>query len=320
MIGDRKKAIGAFLMASVALALIFTAYSARAYTLEPKTSLPTYTTLYREEGKLEHVGYFSNESVYRNRTHLEYYPEKITQVIDGNYSYRTTTGGGHYVVTIHRDYYVTSGKVRVSLLNETETIEEGNFKDSFSIPVRIDLSVIDAELERIKDGTGLYRAQVDVYVVVDVKSNAGQFTQRIDLKRDVTGMLYLSGVTKEYKKVTRSVNTTINHVSFFGSDVGVSTARTVFPAMALLFAIPPVGFMYAKREKEPRKKDELKGLRKYIVEGTPSSARHKVEVSSPKDMERVFELVDKPVIHYGDDEADVYAIVDGDTVYEYRAS
>ncbi len=316
---DRKKAIGAFLMASVAFALIFTAYSVRAYTIEPKTSLPTYTTLYREEGKLEHFGRFSNETVYSNGTHLEYYPEKITQVIGGNYSYRTK-GRGHYKLTLHRDYYVTSGKVRVSILNETETIGEGSFKDSFSVPVRVDLSAVAEKLKKIRDGTGLYRAQVDVYIIADVKSNDHRFTQRIDLKRDVGGMLYLSGTTKEYKKVVRSVNTTLNNVSFFGSAVDVPTARTVFPAMALLFAIPPMGFVYAKRGGKPRRRDELKGVRKYIVEGTPSPSRQRVRLSSPKDMERVFELVDRPVIHYRDGDTDVYAVVDGDTVYEYRAS
>jgi len=317
---ERRKAIGAFLMVSVGLALLFTAYTVRAYTLAPENSVPSYTTLYREEGKLNHVGYFSNETVYRNGTHLEYYPEKITKLLAGNYTYRTTAGAGHYTITLHEDYYVTSGKVRISLANETRVIGKGTFRDSFSVPVMINLTAIDRELGRIKEGTGLYRAQVDVYLTVDVKTGASTFTQRIDLKRDVSGVLHFSGVDKEYKKVVRTVNTTSNSVAFLGSDVGVSTARTVFPAMALLFAIPPAGFMYAKREERPKKKDEMKGLRKYIVEGTPGPASRKVEVSSAEDMEKVFELVDRPILHYRDGDTDVYTVMDGDTAYEYRAN
>jgi len=237
---NARKAIGALILVSVALTVVFTGYSVKAYATSPETSIPTYRTLYRESGEFEHVGYFSNESVYRNGTHLGYYPEKITTLIGGNYTFRTTSGGGRYRVTLHEDYYVTSGKVRVSIINETRTIGEGDFKGSFSVPVAVNLTAIESELDRIRDGTGLYRASVDVYLVAEVRGDGGTFTHRVDLKRDTTGMLSLQGASKDYKKVTRTVNTTSNSVAFLGSDVGVSTARTVFPAMALLFS--PRGF------------------------------------------------------------------------------
>jgi len=64
----------------------------------------------------------------------------------------------------------------------------------------------------------------------------------------------------------------------------------------------------------------MKGLRKYIVEGTPWLTRRKVEISSVEGMEKVFELVDRPILHYRDGETDVYTVIDGDTAYEYRAT
>ena len=317
---DKKRAFGALLMASIGLALLFTAYTVRAYTLSPETLVSEYHTVYTEKGLFVHRGYFSNESVYRNGTGLDYYPEKITSIIMGNYTYTRSAGSGNYIVVLHEDYYVTSGRVKISITNRTRVLGSGSFEKSFSVPVTLNLTALGENLEEIKEGTGLYRAQVETYITVDVTADGYSFTQRIDLVKDAAGTLHFSGTEKDYKKVVRTVDATPNSLAFLGSDVGVSTARTVFPAMALLFAIPPAGFAYSKRGKDPKKKDELKGLRKYIVEGTPSPASRRVELSSAEDVERVFDLVDRPIVHYRDGETDVYAITDGETVYEYRAN
>ncbi|MCD6525358.1 MAG: hypothetical protein J7K48_10340, partial [Thermococcus sp.] len=180
------------------------------------------------------------------------------------------------------------------------------------------LTDMEISLKRIREGTGLYRAEADVYLLVEVASNEREaFVQKVSLTRDGGGMLTLKGTEKENKKVIRHVNTTVNKVSFLGKEVNVSTARTVFPAMAVLFIIPPLGFAYLSRE---RKVDELKGLRKFIVEGVPSDIGtiDPVNLESVEDLEKVFDLVDKPIVHYRQDGEDVYAIVDGDVVYEYR--
>lgn len=55
----------------------------------------------------------------------------------------------------------------------------------------------------------------------------------------------------------------------------------------------------------------MEGLKNYTVEGK------RVELASPKDLERVFELVDRPTIHYRDGDTDAYVIANGETVYEY---
>jgi hypothetical protein len=131
-------------------------------------------------------------------------------------------------------------------------------------------------------------------------------------------MLKITEATKEYKKVERETNTTVNTVRLIGKDVPVSTGRTIFPALALLFMMPPLGFAYTHREKKP--KDELKALRKFIVEGVPSDVgtMDPVELDSADDLEKVFDLVDKPIVHYVEEDKDVYAITDGELIYEYR--
>ena len=316
----KDKVIGVTLAVSIVLAVLFGVYSAMAYTTDPTTTEVTYRTLYAEKGELSHVGFFSNETVYKNGTSLEYYPAKVTRLIKGNYDYSSTRGvEGNYKATLRTDYYVVSNKNKIYIKNTTNTLKSGNFMGSFSVPITFNITELDENLKRIREGTGLFRASADTYLLVEVQVPGGEpFTQKIVLTRDTSGMLKLSGTKKEYKKVERYTNTTVNTIGLIGKDVSVSTARTLFPIMALLFVIPPLGFTYTHRERKPE--DELKGLKKFIVDGIPSEvgAMDPVELSSVEDLEKVFDLVDKPIVHYVRDNHDVYAIIDGEVIYEYR--
>ncbi|NJE05793.1 hypothetical protein E3E36_06470 [Thermococcus sp. M36] len=317
---DKDKVIRITLAVFIGLAVLFGVYSGMAYTTDPTTTKVTYRTLYAEKGELSHVGFFSNETVYKNGTSLEYYPAGVTRLIKGNYDYSSTLEAeSNYRATLRTDYYVVSNKNKIYIKNTTRIIRSGNFVGSFSVPITFNITELDENLKRIQEGTGLFRANVDTYLLVEVQVPGREpFIQKITLIKDISGMLKLSETTKEYKKVERYTNTTVNTIDFIGKNVSVSTARTLFPIMALLFVIPPLGFAYTHREKKP--KDELKGLRKFIVEGVPSEigAIDPVELGSVEDLEKVFDLVDKPIVHYVKDNQDVYAVVDGEVIYEYR--
>ncbi|NJE11212.1 DUF5305 family protein [Thermococcus sp. MAR1] len=316
---DKRNILRVTLAVSLMLAVTFTVYSGLAYTREQTTTRVSYETKYVETGKLTHVGFFGNETVYKNGTGLEYYPKKITRYIKGNYLYSTRPEvSGHYRLTLNEKYYITSGKDVVYIVNLSQPIGEGKFSGTFSVPVTFNLTEMDETLKRIRDGTGLYRAEAEVYLQVEIATEGRQdFSQKISLSNDKSGMLKLQDTEKEYKKVERHTNTTINTINFLGKDVKVSTGRTVFPIMALGFVMPPVGFMYTHRRKTPP--DELKGLRKFIVEGVPKDTDETniVTLASARDLEKTFDLLDKPILHYRHHKNDVYTIVEGDVTYEY---
>ncbi|WP_367883429.1 hypothetical protein [Thermococcus peptonophilus] len=182
---------------------------------------------------------------------------------------------------MHSNYYVSVNRKPVYLLNRTTEIASGNFDGSFSVPVEFNMTSLGGEeLKTIREGTDLYRAENEVYLTVTVIIDGREpFTQKIQVKKDTSGMLSLEGANKDYQKVERNVRVTENSVGFLGTSVKGSTARKVFPAMALLFAAPPLGFVYSKREKKP--KDELAPLRKYIVEGKSPEGTRKVELKTP---------------------------------------
>ena len=317
---DRKKVLKIALAVSLGLAVLFGAYAGIAYMKEPTTTKVTYKTLYVEKGELVHSGFFTNETVYKNSTSLEYYPTKITSLIVGNYTYSTMPReDGHYTALLHINYYVTSNKKKVYIANTTKSLENADFTGTFSIPMILNITEMDSTLQEIREGTGLYRAESEVYMVVNVNiENRDTFTHKITLVRDTSGMLRLADSKKEYKKVERYTNTTVNYLNFAGKDVSVSTGRTAFPTLAMLFLIPPLGFAYTKKGR--KKKDELKGLSKFIVNGIPSEigTADPIELNSVKDLERVFDLVDKPIVHYVEDHQDIYVITDGEMIYRYR--
>ncbi len=304
----------------IGLALLFGAYSAVAYSTRPVTTKVTYETSYTERGELTHTGLFSNESVYRNGTSLTYYPRKITQVINGSYSYVATPGAeGKYKAFLRTDYYVTSNKKRVYLKNTTRESWNGEFSGSFSLPVTFDVGELESDLDAVRQGTGLYRASGDTYLLVEVNvPGRAPFVHKVSLTTDTSGMLRFTDPAKDYKKVDRHTNTTVHRMKFAGRGIEVSEGRTLFPAMALLFLVPPLGFAYTRREKKTG--DAMKGLRKFVVDGVPSDAgsTDPVTLESVEDLEKVFDLVDKPIVHYVEGDRDIYAILDGEVVYEYR--
>jgi hypothetical protein len=315
---NKKKALIAGLGISLSLAVLFGVYSAIAYATPASARDVSYTTAYSEEGSLRHYGLFSNETVYQNGTSLKYYPSGITDEIVGEYRYSTSPGAsGSYRIEMHSDYYVSVNRKPVYLLNRTKELASGTFESSFSAPVEFNMTSLGKELNKIRDGTGLHRAENEVYLMVTVSVDGREpFTQKIQLKKDTSGMLSFDGAEKDYQKIERKVSITENSVGFLGTGVNDSTARKVFPAMVLIFAAPPLGFAYSKREKKP--KNELAPLRKYIVEGKSPEGRRKVELKTPEDLRKVFELVEGPIVHENRGGWDVYSIADGSTVYEYQ--
>ncbi|WP_297489259.1 hypothetical protein [Thermococcus sp.] len=313
---ERKLVVKATIAGFLVLALLFSAYSVTAYKKSPETTKVTYRTLYTERGDMSHAGFFSDESVYRNGTSLENYPGKITRRIEGVYRYSINPGtAGSYRAVLRTDYYVVSGKKRISLMNRTWGSWSGRFSGSFSLPVSFNVSSLEKGLKEIREGTGLYRASGDTYLLVEVDIPGREtFTHRVSLSTNGLGMLSLKDTSKDYKKVERYSKILDNRLGFAGGSVSVSTGRKLFPLMAILFVLPPLGFLH----KRGGKREEMSSLRKFIVEGTPSEAEMvSVALGSVEDLGKVFDLVDKPIVHYVEGDRDVYAILDGEVAYEY---
>ncbi len=301
----------------IALLVLFVLYSIEAFSVSP-----TETTVYRSvdysvRGVFEHHGVFSNESVYQNGTAASYYPSGITDGIYGTYRYHVSRNvDGNYSIELVTLYYVQSGKKKVYMKNGSLWRMEGSVSSGrFSVPIGIDLRAISSNLSAIRRGLGLPRLSSDVYILINVKPfGMKAFEHRIYLMRDSSGLIHLKGTSKRYDEVSYHRETLTNMVSFLTVPVSVARARKMFPLLLLLSAVPLIA-MYLPRKKEGS--NCMDDLRKYMVE-VKDDTFMRVKVKSRDDLEKLLDMLEGPVLHTKDEKGDIYRIISGNTVYEYR--
>nr|WP_255454079.1 MULTISPECIES: DUF5305 family protein [unclassified Thermococcus] len=260
---------------------------------------------------------------------MKYYPKDITESISGVYVYTFTPGKditGKYKLTIVTTYYVSKGKEKIILWEETLVESEGELENGImGEAISFNLADLNKRTEEIKKGLGIKRFSKDTKIIVQVSARGNvngkkvyeKFEQTINMVVDSTnGLIYFTNEEAEIKNNLVETNVKTNFLSLLGKPVSVSTARKVFPLLAFLSTLPVFGMIYTAKANAP--KDRLKDLRRYIIEGVPSDVDKKITLATEDDLKKTFELIDKPILHYQEDDSEVYAIVDDGVLYEYR--
>lgn len=324
-VNKRKTGLGILLMAF----LLFSAYSVLAFQKEPVTGTTKNVGSYMQKGAFQHKAFFSNVSLYGNVKSLDYYPEDITESIAGVYVYTFTPGEeitGKYKLTIVTIYYISKGREKIVLWEEKLAEMSGEFeKGMMEEAINLDLEEINKRSKEVREGLGIKRLSRDIKIIVQVSAEGKvngkevneRFEQTINMIIDPgSELIYFTNEEVETKNNLVEREFKANFLSILGKPIRVSTAKRVFPILALLSALPIFGMVYTAKANAP--KDELKNLRRYIIEGTPNKVDNKITLATKEDLKKTFDLIDKPIMHYRDDNSDVYAIVDDGVVYEYR--
>lgn len=249
------------------LVVFFGVYLVIVYVMLVLIRDVSYIIVYFEGGLLRYYVFFLDEIVYQNGILLKYYFLGIIDVIRGEYRYLMLFGVlGSYKIEMYLNYYVLVNRKLVYLFNRMIEIVLGNFVGLFLVLVKFNMILFGEEFKKIWEGIDLYRVENEVYLIVIVSINGCElFIQKIQLKKDILGMLSFDGVIKDYQKVERNVSIIENSVGFVGMSVKDFIVRKVFFVMVLFFVVLLFGFVYLKREK--KFKDEFVLLRKYVVEG-----------------------------------------------------
>jgi len=318
----RKWVIGAFLL----LFVVFGLYSLKLMSAQPYVvstkSLGTFTA----EGKLSHVGVFGNNTLYGSSAAMEDYPLPLVEEFRMTYDYRSNPGlsDGNYTFVVKATYYVSKGTQEVVLWEETLFEDKGQLTDgSFSSGYNLNLTELDNRSAEIAKELGIKRLKrrITVTAAVDGTGTVGSrkvtesFTHTSELVRDSSAELYYfvdtaKGESKPFTETSTSrANTTV-----FGISSDVEAAQNATAALALLMLVPLVGYVYLGRGP----KDEMKKLRPYIVKGAPKKVDRNVYLRTEEDLEKAFDLLDKPIMTYIDGEEEVYVIIDDGVAYEYR--
>ncbi|CAB50389.1 hypothetical protein [Pyrococcus abyssi] len=256
-----------------------------------------------EEGMLKHEGHLMNSTIYGEFASLGYYPTKITDYIVGDYRYRVTPKeDGNYTLKGLVSYYVTKGKGKVYLINETMfsykgKLTNGMFEEKFTV----NLSKINKRRSEISEALNLPRLSYEIKVVADIDRENGTFSQEMPVINDAaSGLTYIDNTNiKKRNALTKTVK---EELKFLG--MRVSTARIVFPILAFISGV------VALLAWEPRK-------RKWAIEARPTGIGERVIVNDMKSLKKIAGIVGSPIIHYETDGISVYGVIDGHVLYEY---
>lgn len=319
----RREVLGAFLV----LFLVSGFYSMKLIGTGEYDVRSRRIGTYVEEGKLKHEAYLRPNELYGYRVGMENYPIPMVERFILTYDYRSRPGlKGTYDLTVRREYYVTRGSEEIvlwedRLFESSGRLTNGSFRDQYVL----DLRVLGERGEEIAEELGVkrLRSRVTVEAVVRGGTAVGgrelseSFHHSVELVKDPTAGLYYFTKTEKVERrpitVTRTEKTT---VKVLGVETDVGTARTVTASLTLLSLLPLVGYAYTARKGN----DGLKKIRPYIVRGSPENVDRVIYLKTSGDLERAFELIDRPIVHYSDGGDEVFAIIDGNVAYEYRRS
>ncbi|MFA4647552.1 DUF5305 family protein [Pyrococcus kukulkanii] len=257
-----------------------------------------------QRGELKHSGYLANDTVYGRVASLEYYPTKILEAIHGNYTYsiEPSESGSYYLVGT-ASYYVTKGKDRIYLVNETLFSTKGKLLNgTFSQGFSINLTEVGERRRELAEALQLPRILYEVKVTAKVRTKEGEFVQEMPIVEDTSGLTYIKNTELEKKRNIVETSTVNNKLL----GMNVSTARVVFPILALVSGI---ALLVLWRPKPKRKIN--------AIEGMPKGISSRVLVNDEKSLKKIAKIIGSPIIHYTLDGVDVYGVIDGSVIYEW---
>lgn len=319
--GTVKKLVGL----AVLFFIVFGFYSIKLMSASTYVVKNQRIGTYMEKGVLTHMAYLKDNNLYGRRALMENYPIKLVDEFLINYTYtsKPTLENGRYIMEVTVEFYVNKGTKEVVLWKETLFKERGNLTDGkFSETYNLNVGEIEnlsAEIEKV---LGIRRLNRRVTIAVNVvgdsrigeKIEKKEFSHEMELIKDLTsGLYYFTNTKKSESTPLIQRKTYPANASILGITGEVKTLRAVTTLLAVLMLIPILGYAYTSKPK----KDPLKKLRPYIIEGKPGTFERKIELASHRDLEKTFDLIDRPILHYTDGDYDVYAILDGDTLYTF---
>ncbi len=257
-----------------------------------------------QKGNFEHYATLSNESIYGRKASLDYYPEGITESIEGVYSYAVSPEKvGEYNMVVKTTYYVQEGRSKVQVWEETLREEQGEFAGNVSIPVTLNFAEMNKMLNAVKDGTALPRLTRVTELIFTANTENESFNHTITLNEG-SSLYSFSDTSKSTRTVYSTREVTEN--SFGG--VSVNNARILYAAMAIFTAIPVAVInrdLIRREKKSPQ-----------VVNGRREGG--KIILESEEDLKKIFAMSDSPVVKTEIDGVAVYSIVAEGVVYEYR--
>lgn len=261
-----------------------------------------------EKGLLKHKAYFKDNRFYGSNRSMKYYPASLVKTLVLNYTFSSVPAKtGNYTFKGVVTYFVTLGKNRYTLWEDRIFEKKGKFNKSFTASYALNVSELNRKISKTLGE--LKVSSLKHAISFEVTVNNGSFKHDFSLIRD-SGLLHFTNTEHKLRKPEFFSRTVENRVDVFGYRVKVSELRMTSTLLAFVLPLFAYSSYLRVRRRSTREID------RYAVEceEVELNGKKAVVLSSEKDLKKIFELLDKPVMKKGDS----YFVVDGDVAYVYR--
>jgi len=261
-----------------------------------------------EKGFLKHKAYFKDNRFYGSNRSMKYYPSSLVKTLVLNYTFSSMPAKtGNYTFKGVVTYFVTLGKNRYTLWEDRIFEKKGSFNKSFTASYALNVSELNRKISRTL--SELKVSSLKHAISFEVTVNNGSFKHDFSLIRD-SGLIHFTSTERKLKKPSFFSRTVENRVDVLG--YGVEASKLRMSSILLAFVLPLFAYSSYLRIRRPSTKE----IDRYAVEceEVELNGKKAVVLSSEKDLKRIFELLDKPVMKKDNS----YFVVDGDVAYVYR--
>lgn len=291
---------------------IFGILAVLAWSTPSEIKFREIAEVYKSEGHLKHEAYLTNNTLYGSTISSIYYPKRLVKEIHLDYKFSSEHLNGEYEFNGKIIYKI---KIKNNehimwiddLFNESGMLNEGKFEAEKTL----NISQMEGRISNVSRELGMRTLSTNVVITAKVTSKNESFTHEIALVRDPSGLLYFDNTDKVDKHPVYSERIVRNNLNILGMKIDAGVAKMAFTT-PLIFVTPLFAYSsYLRVISRPKR--QANTLDRFVIDGEVKSV-NEVVLRSEKDLKKVFEFVDKPIIRQGDE----YVIIDGGITYRYK--
>ncbi|MHC1601465.1 MAG: DUF5305 family protein [Candidatus Nezhaarchaeales archaeon] len=198
----------------------------------------------------------------------------------------------------------------------------------FTYNMSLDMAWVKALIANITREIGVYSSKFEIIVTMNIYLSASlanrsitrQFTPILKFSLDYgNGIMTISGLTHEDSSTITEIDKREAYLQVFGTMVKVSDARMASQSISIA-SVAALGFLLFIARPKLGEQDKLKALtKKYsdiiIDVEEPPKTQSSIRVKSLKDLIKIAQGMERPVLHIDGDKADEFYVVSGLDVY-----
>ena len=244
------------------------------------------------------------------------------------YSFKSSPLGENTSIVYEPRFIVESPGLWSKSFNLQEPIKVNS--TIFTYNTSINMGWVNSLIANITREIGVHTSKCEILIITDIylstnlagRNLTKHFTPMLRLTLEYgSGIITISGLSHEDKSTITETNRKEAYLQAFGFTVKVSDARMISQSLSIA-SIAALGFMLFMVKPKLGEQNKLKTLiKKYsdiiIDVDEPPNTSSLIRVNSLKDLFKIAQGIEKPVLHVNKGEIEEFYVVGGSDTYYY---